>query len=122
MAKLVKRVGFGFIEFDDGSAYEEDVVIHADGSVDVRKKPNQRVGGHRILAPHEVKALASEKPDYIVIGTGHQEALPIPPETQRAIEEVSAEVCVEATPKAVEAYNELAASGKRVAAIFHLTC
>ena len=122
MARLVKRVGFGFIEFDDGSAYEEDVVVHTDGSVAIRKKPDQRVGGYRILAPHEMRALASEKPDYIVIGTSHQEALPIPPETQRAIEEVGAEVCVDATPKAVEAYNELAASGKQVAAIFHLTC
>ncbi len=117
-------VKFGSIRIGENS-YEHDVIIHSDGSVSRRKKELSRAlrsrYGHTPLTTMEVKELIEERPDVIVIGTGMYGALPLL-DVEDYILSSGIECIVAKTPEAVEVYEQLCREGKRVAAIFHITC
>ncbi len=101
----------------DGQAYEKDLILLPD-----RVRANWwRDEGHR-LSPADLEDVFEARPDVLVIGTGAHGVMRVPPETKRAVEEAGIELVAEKTGRAVERYNELAGSDRRVAGGFHLTC
>jgi hypothetical protein len=101
----------------DGKAYEKDLVLLPEGV-----RPNWwREEGHS-LSPADLQEVLEAKPEVLVIGTGAYGVMGVPAETCRAIEQAGIELVAERTARAVDRYNDLAASGRRVAGGFHLTC
>ena len=74
---------FGWVKVN-GVKYENDIILHVDGTVTKRKKKKSKdlkpIYGHTPLSERELDFLSKEKPDVVYIGTGHQAALPITPE------------------------------------------
>lgn len=111
---------FGWIEVN-GEKYENDIVIHSDGSVTKREKkkskdlkPNY---GHTPLSERELGFLSKENFDVLYVGTGHQAALPITPKAQKIIEKYDAAVMP--TPEAIRKIEE---EQNKFVAIVHVTC
>jgi len=119
----VAQTGFGWIEID-GKRWEKDVLITADGRV--RKRPKKLSKpystGHTPLGPEEIESAVKGKPDVLVVGTGQWGALPILPAARRVAEEHGVALEAVTTPEASKRYRKLVDKGRRVAAIFHLTC
>jgi hypothetical protein len=119
----VGKTGFGWIEVA-GERWEKDVLITADGRV--RKRPKKLSKpystGHTPLGPEEVERAMKEEPAVLVVGTGQWGALPILPAARRAAEERGVALETVTTPEAIKRYRKLVEKGRRIAAIFHLTC
>lgn len=64
-----------------GHTYEEDIIVHVDGSVTKRKKKKSKsyksIYGHTPLSERELNFLKKEKPEIVYVGTGYEGALPI---------------------------------------------
>ncbi|MCW3999430.1 MAG: MTH938/NDUFAF3 family protein [Candidatus Bathyarchaeota archaeon] len=120
MKTLVLESEFGSIEVN-GEKYENDIIIHDDGTVTKRKKKLSKdlkaLYGHTPLSEHELSFLEQEKYDALYIGTGHQAALPLTPQAQKLLAEKNAQIM--STPELVEKIN--GETGKFVA-IIHVTC
>ena len=112
---MIERYSFGRFSFD-GKEYTSDVIIHGD-----RVTSWWRVTGHSV-ARKDIHALVSEKPAVIVIGTGANGLMTVPPETRRFVEDNGIQLVAEETAKAVQTFNRLRAEGTDIAIAMHLTC
>ncbi|MFJ8011273.1 Mth938-like domain-containing protein [Streptomyces sp. NPDC096339] len=74
------------------------------------------------IQPGDVRELLERGAEVIVLSRGMDLRLGTAPQTLLLLQEAGAEVHIEATPAAVERYNELAGEGRRVAGLFHSTC
>ena len=101
----------------DGKAYRKDLILLPDG---VRAEW-WREEGHS-LSRTDLEDVFEAKPEVLVVGTGAQGVMGVPPEARRLLEEAGIRVIIERTGAAVGRYNALAAGGTRVAGAFHLTC
>ena len=101
----------------DGKAHRRDLLLLPDG---VRAEW-WREEGHS-LSRADLADVFEAKPEVLVIGTGAEGVMGVPPETRRALEEAGIRAIIEQTGSAVGRYNALAAAGTRVAGAFHLTC
>jgi hypothetical protein len=114
------KTGFGWIEID-GTRYEHDVIIHADGKVSKRKKKasKDRKGeyGHTPLSSAELDFLADEKPSAVYIGTGQYGDLPLTPDAKTVL--APYRPVIAPTPQVL---NEVGRGEKRFVAILHVTC
>lgn len=101
--------------------YDEDIIIHADGSITKRKKKKSKhlkvTYGHTPLSELELEFLSEERPEVVYIGTGYQGALPITPEAMLTLKRY--ETVIGPTPEVV---GKLAAEHKRFVALIHVTC
>ncbi len=117
-------VKFGLIRVGE-KGYDYDIIVHANGMVSRRKKELSKDlrsrYGHTPLTVAEVKELVEEKPDVIVIGTGIYGALPLL-DVREYIISSGIEFIATKTPEAIEVYKHLYKEGKRVIAVFHITC
>jgi hypothetical protein len=77
--------------------------------------------GHR-LKETDIEDVLDARPHTLVIGTGYAGRMQIPRKTLSVIGEREIRVIAEPTAKAVQTFNQLAASDLRVAGAFHLTC
>ncbi len=112
----ISACNFGSITVD-GETYTKDLIIH-DGQV----HPEWwRQKGHS-LCMDDLATVLTDPPEVLVIGRGQHGVMRIPDETRRALKEKGIELVDLPTPKAVDRYQELAASGRKVSAGFHLTC
>ncbi|HIE23781.1 MAG TPA: hypothetical protein EYP68_06090 [Candidatus Korarchaeota archaeon] len=118
------QVRFGSIRIKEKS-YDHDVILHADSSITRRKKELSRdlrsKYGHTPLTVAEIEELVEEGPEVVVIGTGIYGALPLL-NVKEYVRSLGIEYVIAKTPKAVEIYEDLCRRGKRVVAIFHITC
>jgi hypothetical protein len=112
---MIENYRFGRFTFR-GKEYTSDVIIRGD-----RVTSWWRITGHSV-AREDIEQLVSEKPVVIVIGTGANGLMQVPPETRRFIEENGIQVIVEETADAVRTFNRLRAEGTDVAIAMHLTC
>jgi hypothetical protein len=113
----------------NGTAYDHDVIIHADGSLTGRNcgcTPELRVQMcqtysqdyfHAPLAEWELDFLAEERPEVIIIGAGFRSMLPITPKAKAILAEYH--TVVASTPRAMELVN---AEHRRFVAVLHSTC
>jgi len=107
---------FGRIEIG-GRAYSSDVIVWPEGVDDSW----WRVEGHG-LCEKDLEPLLDKRPDVLIIGTGANGLMAVPPAMVEYMAARCAEVHVERTERACEVYNELAGGERRVVAGLHLTC
>ncbi|ODS37496.1 MAG: hypothetical protein A7316_09340 [Candidatus Altiarchaeales archaeon WOR_SM1_86-2] len=88
-----------------------DLKIHDDGSFSIREKSH-------FVSLDEVKELADEKPDVLIIGIGYDEMVRV---DERILNSFAGVEVLE-TSRAIERFNELKDNGRRVSAIIHSTC
>ena len=114
------KTGFGWIEVN-GTRYEHDVIIHADGAVTKRKKKASKVYrseyGHTPLSEGELDFLADEKPELVYIGTGQYGDLPVTPKAESVLTHYNGVVMP--TP---DLLPSIVAEKRRFVAILHITC
>jgi len=77
---------------------------------------------HPGIQPGDVYELLEHGPDVIVLSRGRELRLETMSETLHELEERGIRVVWQETGDAIDAYNELAAEGARVAALLHSTC
>lgn len=112
---MIDSYEFGRIVID-GRTYTSDIIVFLD-----RVKDGWwRKEGHR-LHVEDIEEAVKEKPDVLVVGTGHSDLVDIPKETVDYIKSKGIELIAENTAKATEIYNRLSKSKKVIAAL-HLTC
>ena len=99
-----------------GTAYTQDLIILPD-----RVFANWwRQQGHS-LAVGDLELVFHTRPEILIVGSGTNGLLDVPPDTRGAIARAGIQLVVQPTPDAVETYNRLRAE-KRLAAALHLTC
>ena len=68
---------FGWIKAN-GIKYENDIILHTDGSITKRQKKKSKdlkpIYGHTPLSEHELDFLLQENPQVVYVGIGHQSA------------------------------------------------
>jgi len=101
----------------DGKTYRKDLLLLPEGV----REGWWREEGHS-LSEADLADVFDAKPDVLVIGTGAQGVMGVPPAVRRAIEQAGIRTIIERTGEAVGRYNAFAAAGARVAGAFHLTC
>lgn len=119
------EVKFGEISINN-TKYFDDVIIRSNFAVE--RRPKERSSslrskyGHTPLTWEEIKDIVeSEKPEYLVIGTGFLGAMPILGVVEQA-EALGIKVITEKTGRAVDEFIKLINEGRRTVGVFHLTC
>jgi hypothetical protein len=111
---------FGWIEIS-GEKYENDVVIHSDGSITKREKKKSKdlkpTYGHTPLSERELEFLPKEKFDALYIGTGHEAALPITPKALEILKKCNAIILP--TPEVI---GKIEQERHKFVALIHVTC
>jgi len=119
MAKITS-FNFGFIVVD-GKQHICDIVILPDGTVKEREPGRGRLGSHKITV-EEIEHLQTAQPDIILIGTGTNSMAKLTEDAKILRQQPDSNLEVLPSPQAVEKFNQLISDGKRVAALFHITC
>ncbi len=101
-----------------GRSYQHDLILFPNGTVNGNWR---RTEGHRV-APRDIRALLSSGAEVVVFGTGASGCMKIGDEVRRLLTRAGVSVEVLHTSEAVERYNALRRSARRVAGAFHLTC
>jgi len=116
----IGRHGWGFVEVE-GLGRFRDAKLWPGGG---RAWDWNETGTHHQpgIQPADVAELMEHGPEVVVLSRGRQLRLETCPETTALLEAHDLEVSVEETGAAIEAYNRLAAGGRRVAALLHTTC
>ena len=117
---MASQTAYGWV-VHEGEKYENDIVVHADGSVSKRHKKLSKdlksEYGHTPLSERELDFLKEEKPKVVIIGMGQDGALPVTPKAKKILEKYGAVYL--STPEAVERMSK---EKKRYVAIVHVTC
>ncbi|HDI86385.1 MAG TPA: hypothetical protein ENF83_03140 [Candidatus Korarchaeota archaeon] len=118
-----ESTGFGYVVID-GKRYGHDVVL-TDEVRPRRKELSKSLRsrfGHTPLTGEEILAYFRDyRPEVIVVGTGQFGALPLVG-VDEAARELGAELIAKRTGEALKEYNRLVKEGRRVGALFHVTC
>lgn len=99
-----------------GKTYTSDVVVYPEGVDDGW----WRREGHK-LHVEDIREIVQRRPEVLVVGTGHDALMKIPPETQEHVRSKGVSLIAKGTKEACEIYNQLVGS-RRVIAALHLTC
>lgn len=118
---MIEKYEFGYLRLD-GRDYRRDLIIYPEETGGRRRVDPAwwRQEGHR-LDPNDLKDVVSAKPELLVIGTGHDGRLQVPPETLDFLRNAGIEVFAGRTREACLRYNETR-DIRRVVAALHLTC
>ena len=112
--------GFGWVVID-GKKFKNDVIVLMDGSILKRDKNLSRDKkskyGHTPLTRKELLPLLQNNPDLIVIGTGHNGAMPITPKAAKILNDHIS--FIGPTP---EALDWMQRDGRKAVALLHVTC
>ena len=110
---MIQHYEFGKIIID-GKTYTHDVKIKKDKIEDWWREE-----GH-VCSINDIKDCVDEKPDVIIIGTGHDGVMKVPEDTIEFLKDNNIEFVIDTTGNAVKRFNEL--EGKNIIGAFHLTC
>lgn len=114
--QLIEKYRFGLIQIN-GKEFSNDVIIFPEEVI-----PNWwRKEGHN-LHMEDLQEIMVKKPDILVIGRGYNGVMKVPKSLIRELEGKGITTLVRNSNEAVKEYNKLLKEGKRVAAVFHLTC
>ncbi|NPA98635.1 MAG: hypothetical protein GXO43_04580 [Crenarchaeota archaeon] len=116
MQPLIKSYSFGRIVVGD-KIFTRDIIILPDKII----SDWWRKEGHR-LQHEDLGEAGRADADAVVIGTGYYGLMRVDREVVEYFRNKGLDVFVAETGRAVEKYNELVKQGKRVIALFHLTC
>ena len=117
----IGSLSFGVIAVN-GSRYRmRDVVIYPDGSV--RRRPFSRwMFNHHTIQKAELDDLIAAGAEAVVVGIGTSSAAKLSEEATAFTTSASVEITALSSQDAVEKFNQLAESGRRVGALIHITC
>jgi hypothetical protein len=114
------KTGFGWIEVG-GVRYDNDIVIHTDGSVTKRRKKDSKGlkgdYGHTPLSEYELGFLEKEDPEVVYVGTGQYGSLPLTPGAREVL--ASYGTVIEPTG---EILSSIGKEQRSYVAILHVTC
>lgn len=114
---MIEEFGFGMITVD-GYAYGKDLIILPRTVIENW----HREEGH-LLQLKDIEAhIQDVTMDVLVVGTGKFGFLKIHPDIHIYVHENKIDFYHAALDKAVDKFNDLLTSGKRVVGVFHLTC
>lgn len=116
----IDNLSFGSIIID-GKKYRHDVIIYPNGEVKRRKGGFFMFGGHTIKR-EEVEELCNSNPEVVIIGTGTSGKAKLSEEGKSLLKSRGLEVFEASSYEASKKFNELVGLGKKVGAIFHITC
>jgi hypothetical protein len=103
----------------NGKRYTSDVIVFSERVTDNWGRKE----GHRLYMEDLKEILErEEKPEVLLVGTGYYGIMKISPEVENALKSRGIELVVQPTREAIQTFNELLKSGRRVAGAFHLTC
>jgi hypothetical protein len=111
---------FGSIVID-GRRYGHDVLVFPDGAIKRRKGGFWKFGSH-VIKKVEIDELLKTNPEIVVLGTGTDARLRLASDAELALKEPGINCAVLPSLAASERLNDLWDSGKRVAALIHVTC
>jgi hypothetical protein len=115
---MIESYDFGVMVIN-GKRYTSDLIVYQERVFDGwwRKE------GHRLCVEDLSKVFSFEpKPKVLVVGTGYNGLLKVSREVEEALKYHEIKLVAQPTKEAVQTFNKLFASGKRVAGAFHLTC
>jgi hypothetical protein len=101
----------------DGKSYTSDVIVFPDRVQDGW----WRSEGHE-LCPADVWEVVQEKPEVLVVGTGHSGLMRVLAETEEYLERQGIRLMVQRTAEACQTFNRLSRLGEKAVAALHLTC
>ena len=112
--------GFGWVKYKD-NIYEHDILILADGTMRPRNEQElkRKFGTMHAVDVEEIKFLAQENPEIIVIGTGQSGEVRLTQGARDYIKKTGLRVMEGLSPKACKYFDSL--EGKK-AALIHVTC
>jgi len=113
----IQHYDFGEMVIED-RVYRSDLVILPSGRI---VSDWWRLEGHRLQLP-DIRDFLAEDFDAVVIGTGYSGLMRVDSEVLEVLRSRAREVHVCDTRRAVEVYNRLVSEGRKVLAMFHLTC
>lgn len=111
----IESYDFGKIKID-GKIYNHDVIIFDDGVKDWWRKDSHWVG------IEDAKKIVENNPKTVIFGTGYSGCMEVSEEAKKYLEKLSAEVIIEPTKKACDAFNKLFSEDESIIAALHLTC
>ena len=112
---MVRINSFKFGEVTvEGKTYYSDVVVFWDGKVMLRRKEH-------IFGMGEFLKILERKPTNIVIGTGVADMVRVAPEVVEVAKRKKVKLFVDKPENAVDIFNGLAKSRKKVVAVIHTT-
>lgn len=99
-------------------------VIIFDGKVEERdsQKLNSLFATAHIMGDWEKEQLLKDQPEVVVIGSGFQSLFETPDDFVKSCKERGIELFLLPTPEAVNKYNDLMKTEKKVNALIHTTC
>lgn len=113
---MIQKYSFGSMTIQ-GDIYKADLKI-----IEGKVIPSWwRKEGHR-LRLEDIQDVLDSSPEEFVIGTGFFGMMKVGDDLKELVMGKGIKLTVERTGKAVGAFNEAYAKGRRVAGAFHLTC
>lgn len=113
---MIDSYDFGQIVIN-GRRYTSDVIVFPDR---VRDSWWRREG-HQLHVEDIDRAVQEEKPEVLVVGTGHSGLMKVLPETEKYLKSKGIELIAQSTREACKTFNRIVKSKKVIAAL-HLTC
>ena len=120
MKPKIDKTKFGMIVIE-GEAYEHDVLIRLDGSLEKRKKKLSKAiyGTSHVISLDEAKHVYEEGAERLLIGTGQTGLVNLSNEAAECFAKVKCTVELHPTPEAINVWNQEKGS---IIALFHVTC
>jgi len=116
----VDSISFGSIVIE-GKKYRRDVLLLPDGSVKQRKGGFWIFGSHNIKR-EELEELSGAGAEVCVIGTGTNSQAKLSKEAKSFAEQAKLELHILPSRQAAPKFNQLLETGKKAAALIHITC
>ena len=114
---MIDSYSFGSMTIG-GREFRKDLIILPDGTI---IHPWWRESGHRLVF-QDIEPVIEASPDELVVGTGDPGMMEPDPDLVAGLEAKGIRVQVLPTAGAVQEFNSLTGSDRRIAACFHLTC
>lgn len=112
---MIEEYQFGRMVID-GKTYTSDLILFPDKIL----SSWWRKSGHK-LCLQDLEEVIRKKPDILIIGTGAMGIMKVNDEVRQYAQREGITVIIEKTGKAVQTYNHHPC-GKKIIAVFHLTC
>jgi hypothetical protein len=116
----IDSISFGSIVVE-GKKYRRDVLLLPDGSVKQRKGGFWIFGSHNIKR-EELEELSGAGAEVCVIGTGTNSQAKLSKEAKSFAEQAKLELHILPSRQAAPKFNQLLETGKKAAALIHITC
>lgn len=105
----------------DGKKYCQVLMVSNEVLERDEEKLNRLFSTTHHIGDWETAMLITDKPEYIIVGTGQSGAMEVDPDTEHQLKELSAKLIIKPTPEAIKQYNQLSQE-HRVNALIHTTC